>query len=180
MNDTIYRYKVSQKLNELVIEFARIHKLDNRHDFKEHWEKFKENNKKIIDEEQNKVDELKINKSITDIIYKSARYYYKNKNININNNNNNNNNNKDDNKEKRKYIKITDQLNIILNKYVEEHIKDKIKPSNGLEIFLREQYEIINRDINKFKNEHKLSPEDITNKIKKMYKNKYYSVNKKS
>ena len=176
MNNTIYRYKVSQNLNELVIEFARIHKLDNRNDFKEHWDKFIENNKKIIDEEQSKIDELKINRKIVIIMYKSARYYYKNKTTNQIQLNNENK----ENKEKIKYIKISDQLNLILSDYVDRHIKEKIKPSNGLEIFLKDEYEIINRDINKLKNEDKLSPEDITYKIKKMYKNKYYSLNKKS
>jgi hypothetical protein len=172
-NNNIYRYKITSQLNELVIDFARIHKLDDRPIFKEYWEKFVELNSEIIKKEQKIVDDMKLDRDILAMIYKSARYYYKNKSNNSNIKQNNNE------KEKRRYIKISNELNDILNEYVLKHIQAKTKPSNGLDIFLIEQYEIINREINKFKNNNKLSPEDISNKIKKMYKNKYFTLNKK-
>ena len=79
MASKTYRYKFSQDFKNQLIEFSRIHKYDEATVFRDNWDIWCENNKKIIDDE---IKVLKINGYTGDALvkmYKSVRYYFKNK-----------------------------------------------------------------------------------------------------
>ena len=96
-------------------------------------------------------------------MYKSARYYFKNKYYS-----------KRETKEKkrRKYIAQDRDFLYIIDEHVETAIENNIKPSNAFERFItsyEKEYNAEKQRLTEF-----LSEDNIKQKIKKTYKNRYF------
>ena len=164
----IYRYKFSNGFLPNFLDFARIHRHDEPTDFKEQWDLWTKNNKEIIDREKNYLNSMGYEGDVLKKMYKSARYYFKNKSLE-----------KVKPKKRRQYIGLDrDFLDII-----DEHLNEigSSKPSDALSNFLKkpEYQNIIRQEIRRLKN-HNLDVDEIHHKLKKTYKNRHYTKERKN
>lgn len=79
-NINIYRYKFSERINELLFTFSKIHQYDDRKTFKEAWDFWSEDNKEILDFEIERLKQLNYEGDIINKMFKSSRYYFRKKN----------------------------------------------------------------------------------------------------
>ena len=75
----IFRFKFSDEFIGQLTPFAKLHQHSDRNTYKEEWQRWVENNDEIILNETTRLTELGYNGNITDKMYKSGRYYFRNK-----------------------------------------------------------------------------------------------------
>lgn len=163
----VFRFKFSEKIIENIKEFSRIHKFDEKDDFKDAWELWCKNNENIIEEEKQLLESNGFIGDIIDKMYKSARYYYcKKSNV------------KNPPKERRKYVSLNKEVLLLIDRHIQNNIEknNNYKPSNGYNEFITT---ILSNHENKYIDELKnngLSIDEINNKLKKTYKNRYFII----
>jgi len=173
MNEEIkiktYRYKFSGDFLEHLKEFSRIHRFDDSVTFKDNWEIWCKENKKIIETEINILKEKGYEGNILVKMYKSARYYFKIKsNIKTKPN------------KRRNYIGLDIEFRDLMDEHIENKCgRQEMKPSNGFINFMdseeyKEEIEIETLRLKSFN----LGNDVILNKIKKTYKNRYFIYQK--
>ena len=165
----VFRFKFSDIILEHMKEFARIHKFDERNDFKEAWELWTQTNADMITEESKRLTNLGFIGDINDKMYKSVRYYYRKKS-----------NIKHEPKQRRKYTSFGKDVLSIIDRHIISSIEenDEFKPSDGFSDFIKNNSEIIGNTFDKLQEEG-LEKEDIDNKFKKTYKNRYFIIKNK-
>lgn len=167
-----YRFTFSQHIMNELESFSTIHKYDSRHDFKDAWEKWMDNNETIINNEYQRLNELGYEGNIKDKMFKSARYYFRKKSSN---------NSKP--KKRRKYISLDKEVLELIDEHIEDqmYLDDTVKPSEAYEDFVEEYTRIILTDeISRLvKENNEITLCDATEKIKKTYKNRYFNYSKK-
>ena len=159
----IYRFKFTEDFTSILFQFAKIHQFDDRHAFKESWERWIENNNSSINNEMSRLHELGYEGDILNKMFKSARYYFRKKSTN-----------KKDPKERRKYI----HLDRVILDSMDEHIDslDKISPADAFIDYCKQYSEEIKTEANRLHNNTDLTNEDISTKFKKTYKNRYFQI----
>lgn len=169
MSRNIYRFKFSQEfLNELQ-DFCRIHKFDESKKFKDEWEIWVETNKEVINLEQKRLKEIGYEGDSLKKMYKSARYYFKNKD-----------GEKKEPRKRRQYIGLDRDFLESIDNHIEYIKEDNLKPAEALLNFLDN-----NSYINVIRNEklrlksYSLNDDEIRQKFKKTYKNRYFIIKKK-
>lgn len=156
-NHMIYRYKFTEDIQQSLYEFSKIHEYDNRHEFKEAWELWKDDNRDIILMETRRLSNLGYNGDCLNKMFKSARYYFRKKSTI-----------QKEQKKRSTYVKIDKEL---LN-LIDNHIHIDNKPSIGFNEFYEKYNDIIHKEFEKVSSI--ISPEDFEIKIKKTYKNRYF------
>jgi len=173
----IYRYKFSNEITELISNFSKLHQFDDRSDFREAWDIFYNSNIQVINEEKARLQDLNYKGNIDDKLFKSARYYFRNKAL-ITSNTNSEQIVEKSNKHEKKRDYIT--LSILILDLMDQHIKSNINksdftPANAYTNFCNTFTEEIKREIQILISEYNdISSNNISNKIKKAYKNRYY------
>jgi len=164
----IYRYKFSQELIELIFAFSKIHEHDNRVDFKEAWERWIEENDELINNEVERLTKNGYKGNVMDKLYKSARYYYRKKGTE-----------KKAPIGRRKYQSLNKDLIKLMDDHINESLQENdFKPSTAFTEFCGIQSQMIKEQIDTYLG-NSLSREEVTNKIKKTYKNRYFiQINK--
>jgi len=171
----IYRFKFTQDFMEELHQFSKIHYLDNRKDFKEAWVKWSEEEEKkdLIEKEIKRLNDLGFHGDILDKMFKSARYYFRKR---------------EDNNSKKTGVVENSQRNYhccskylleIMDKQIKNLIleKDKeAKPSIAFLHFCKENKELLKEEIESLFKSGFTDVKEIQNKIKKTYKNKYFSI----
>lgn len=159
----IYRYKFTQDFMDVLYKFAKVHQYDDRKSFKEAWGIWVKDEENMIECEICRLNKLGYEGNILDKMFKSARYYFRKKNIT-----------KREPKERRKYIGVSKELldamdeQILLKKNFIE-----FKPSDGFVDFCKNNTEELKEEISKLL-ENNFDSQEIMNKIKKTYKNRYF------
>ena len=163
----VFRFKFSQEILEEMQKFARIHKFDERNDFKDAWKIWTDNNHDIILAENNRLSEIGFKGDIIEKMYKSVRYYYIKKS-----------NAKQEPKKRRKYITIDKDILDTIDRHITNCMDncDIFKPSNGFTEFIEANGESVISSLDKTG----LSESDINNKLKKTYKNRYFLIKNKT
>ena len=173
----IYRYKFSKDFVLALMEFARMNSALNRKDFKDSWDMWVKANEEMVQEEKQRLINLGYNKSVEDKMYNSVRYYFKDKYKNRGNLDLMVKKSGNDQK-RRKYI----PLNRELLKSIDEHIKGllnnkgEIQPKKAYEDFVEKYNELHEKEYARIKELQDLSESDVKLKIKKKYKNKFYTL----
>ena len=162
----IFRFKFSQEILEKMQEFARIHKFDQRNDFKDAWKSWTENNNDIIITENKRLTDMGFKGDINDKMYKSVRYYYSKKS-----------NAKPEPKKRRKYISIDKSILYDIDRHITNSVESgqDFKPSDGFQQFIELNGETVMESLAKTG----LNKEDINAKLKKTYKNRYFLISNK-
>tara|TARA_X000000368_G_scaffold413498_1_gene401656 strand:+ start:56 stop:571 length:516 start_codon:yes stop_codon:yes gene_type:complete len=170
MASKTYRYKFSEPFKNELMGFSRIHKYDEPAAFKDNWDIWCKDNKSIID---NEIAILKNNGYTGNALvkmYKSVRYYFKNKS-----------DVKKEVKQRRQYLGLSPEF----REAVDTHIKNvalrrELKPSIGFVDFMDQViYSELIRSEKLRLESYNFTKEDINNKFKKSYKNRYFLEQKK-
>ena len=168
-----YRFKFNKELLSNIREFSKLHNHDSCTEFLEAFNMWIYENKKIINNEDNRLKNLGFKGDIEKKIYKSARYYFKNKT------------------NKSSPIKISSNepipyipRNKSLFKTMEDYInKYPIKASILFKQFMNDSDENIQLQINTEKKRlysFSLNEEMCVKKIHKTFNNAYYKIKKKN
>ena len=162
----IFRYKFSKEIMDILYEFSKIHQYDDREIFKESWISWIEIHEDIINIE---IKRLKQNGCIKDILKKmfvSSRYYFRKKSTVI-----------QEQKKRGSYISVNKNLLISMDNHIIDNIKlQNFKPSTGFTDFCINNTSIIKEQILLLSLQNINDLEYIHNKIKKTYKNRYFTA----
>lgn len=162
----IFRYKFTSDVMEELTSFAKIHQYDDRKTYKEAWSKWIEENSTIIRTETERLITLGYQGNIIDKMYKASRYYFRNKTK------------KQEPVKRRKYISIDSDVLDAMDRHIHANIKKEgYKPSIGYSEFCETNIEIIRDEVAKMCF-GELSVDEIIEKIKKTYKNRYFIISR--
>jgi Fe-S cluster biosynthesis and repair protein YggX len=163
-----FRFNFSEEFNKELGYFSKLHKHEDRIEFKENWEKWIEDNEDLINEERKRLTNLGYEGNIENKMYTSVRYYFRKKPS------------RPEQKEREK-----ERERIVVSKellqQIEQHIKsnnfnENYTPQIAYEEFCNQYSELITNEI------QELNIDDdkfLQNKIKKTYKNKFYVIIRK-
>ena len=166
INYNIYRFKFTDDFTSELYKFSKIHQYDHRKDFKEAWETWTEENDGLVSEEVRRLTNIGYDGDILDKMFKSARYYFRKKSTE-----------KKAPVQRRNYV----GLNKELLDSMDEHIKSKIidpdyKPSDGFDEFCKNNIELLKEEVKTLCNNGFTDSNEIKQKIKKTYKNRYFLI----
>jgi len=165
-----FRYKFTNNFLGNLTEFSRLHRFDDAAAFKDNWKIWCENNKDIIKSE---IDILKGKGYEGDVLvkmYKSARYYFKNKSTE-----------KKDAKKRRQYVGLNPEFREAVDVHIEStSLRQEMKPAEGYINFMDDTKYAVLIGLEKVRLEsYNFTKEEITSKLKKTYKNRYFNMKKK-
>ena len=164
ININIFRYKFTDDFTSELFKFSKIHQYDNRKDFKEAWKIWLDENEGIVEEEVRRLVNLGYDGNVQDKMFKSARYYFRKKST-----------------EKKAPIKRRDYVGVnkVLLDAMDKHIRlgvyiEDYKPSDGFDEFCNLNKELLREEVNNLCKNGFTDSNEIKNKIKKTYKNRYF------
>lgn len=167
INYNIYRYKFTQEFMDNLYQFSKIHQYDDRHDFKESWEKWTEDNSTMITDEIERLESLEYRGDILDKMFKSARYYYRKKGTE-----------KKAPATRRAYISLQKSLLDAIDTHIINSIKNfdtiDYKPSIGFVDFCENNKNVLREAVQDLMRQNMKNAEEIEKKVKKTYKNRYF------
>jgi len=168
MELNIYRYTFEIEFAKELYIFAKIHQYDNRHDFKDSWKEWMNDNDEIIQLEVDRLLKLEYKGDILDKMFKSARYYFRKKKIV-----------KKEPIIRREYIGIEKSLLYAMTEHIIKNIINKnYKPSDGFFEFCKLNIELLTKEVKRLYMEGIQNSNEIQLKIKKTYKNRYFTISK--
>jgi hypothetical protein len=159
----IYRYKFTEHFMKELYVFSKIHQYDDRHTFKEAWKRWTEENEQSVSHEIKRLQEIGYDGDILDKMFKSARYYFRKKTE------------RETKPKRRQYLAKNKEILQMMDEHVRTNIyKEDYKPSEGFLDFCKNNKELIREEIEKLL-QAGVVKEEIQNKIKKTYKNRYFT-----
>lgn len=164
----IFRFNFSEEFNKELGYFAKLHKHEDRIEFKENWQEWIEDNEDLINEERKRLVNLGYEGDIEDKIYKSVRYYFRKKPL------------RSEPVKRGERIVISKEL---LNQ-IDQHIRnnnfnENYTPQIAYENFSNQYRELITNVIESAEL-NIYDDEFLQNKIKKIYKNRFYVLIRKN
>lgn len=181
-----YRYTFTPDVTEQLSIFAQIHQYDERKIFKESWKTWIEEDeiKPMIMTEVERLQQLGFTGDVLDKMFKSVRYYYRKKS------------NEPTVQPQRKVYEsmsttILLQMDEHINKQITEHVKEKqqfnnnivsiskISPAKSFDNYCNENKDMILQMLKDQEDQHTITNqnvEDMINKLKKTYKNRFYTM----
>lgn len=167
---TVYRFKFNELMVNNLYNFAKIHQNIDRKSYKEAWEKWVLENRDEIDRESNRLKNIGYEGDVVTKMYKSARYYFRNKPVK-----------KEKPKERRKYVSANTEIIVLMDDHISENIKKlNYRPATGYDDFCKTHIDMIRQTIEEFIADGITDTGEISNKIKKTYKNRYFQNIKNS
>ena len=160
---TIYRYEFTDEFMQNLSRFSKIHQYDDRHIFKESWELWIQENSEIVNNEIIRLQSLNYHGDILDKMFKSARYYFRKKGTE-----------KKVHKERKNYISFSKNILDCIDKHISINIQSRVKPSISFVDFCENNKEVVRETIQYLNKEGIRDLEEIQNKVKKTYKNRYF------
>jgi hypothetical protein len=166
-NVKTYRYKFSPDVVKLLFEFSKLHQFENRKDYKESWEQWVKDNEETISCETRRLTQLDYSGNVVDKMYKSARYYFRSKTTA-----------KVEPKKRRKYSACNRDFIENMDTYILENYKknNEFKPSDKYSEYCEQNKDLLNDEIERIKKEDHYSNEVILDKIKQLFKKRYFQL----
>lgn len=160
----IYRYKFTDDFTNEMYKFSKIHQYDHRKDFKEAWEIWLDDNDDIVSGEVRRLTNLGYDGDILDKMFKSARYYFRKKSTE-----------KKAPQKRRAYLCVQKDLLESMDDHIKGHINEEdYKPSEGFDRFCKENLDLLKEEVSLLCKNGFTNSEEIKQKIKKTYKNRYF------
>ena len=163
----IFRFKFSQPFVDEMYVFSKVHQYDSRHDFKDAWNIWTEDNAELISVEIKRLENMNYQGDIMDKMFKSARYYFRKKSTV-----------KKDPSERGIYVNLDKELLYAMDEHINRNILSniKMKPSESVKEFQQINAEYIKEKTQHLCQEEGFDESMIENKIKKTYKNRYFMI----
>jgi hypothetical protein len=166
-----YRFKFTDDFIKHLMEFSRIHRFDDASAFKDNWKTWCDENKMLINQESNVLKAKGYEGDALIKMYKSARYYFKNKSAE-----------KKDAKKRRQYVGLNPEFRESIDNHIETvSLRQELKPADGYINFMDSvKYTTIIQQEKLKLESYNFTKEEITSKLKKTYKNRYFNMKKNS
>ena len=163
----IYRYEFTEEFMGNLYQFSKIHQYDDRHAFKESWELWTQENNEVVNQEIIRLQELQYDGDILDKMFKSARYYFRKKGTE-----------KKTPKERKTYVSLSRKMLDCMDEHILLNTQNVnvIKPSDCFVDFCQNNKEMLREMIQLLNQEGIQELEEIQNKVKKTYKNRYFTL----
>lgn len=159
-----FRFKFSENFQCILEEFAKLHRYDNRHIFKEAWEKWIELHDSEITQETTRLKTNGYEGSPLDKMYKSARYYFRKKK-----------DEKNKPKQRRKYVNVSKEIITLMDDHIINSMRNNdFTPANAFDDFCYKYKTKLVTEIERLLIIEELNNKEITPKIKKTFKNRYF------
>lgn len=163
----IYRYKFSEDFVTVLSNFSKIHQYDDRKTYHESWKNWLEENAHIVNKEISRLQSLGYIGDIKNKMYKSSRYYFRTKPIT-----------KEEPVKRRQYISIDRDVLSAMDDHIITNMRNlTFTPSDGYNLFCQNNLDVLKDEILRM-HETGFSNEEITNKVKKTYKNRYFIISR--
>lgn len=163
-----FRFKLGDEFQTKLNAFAKLHRYADRHEFKDAWEKWCQENRGYIDDEQGRLNREGYDGDVLTKMYTSARYYFRKKP-----------DKKNDPTERCKYVSIDPDVLEKMDDHVTNTVRQpNFKPSTGFEDFCKVNKDLLTREVARLYNQERLPAKDIQYKFKKAYKNRYFQMMK--
>ena len=161
----IFRFKFTDDFTSHIQNFAKIHKHDDTKTFKEFWQKWVDNNRSIVENEARTLENNGYVGNPYDKMYKSARYYYKNKS-----------DQEVEAKKRKNYVSLPKEVIISIDDHIDKCLRNENYTSaNGFQEYYENIDDSVVELINIIKDSNNINQNEMENKIKKTYKNRYYN-----
>ena len=161
IENTIFRFKFTPEFTGDLLSFSKLHQFDDRVTYKEAWTIWVRNNDDLIESECRRMKQIGYDGNVLDKMYKSGRYYFRKKTT-------------QEPKKRRKYVSIDkDVIEAMDNHILNNYGTPLFKPSSSHEVFCNEYVDLVQYEFTRLFDEQ-LTKDDIVNKIKKTYKNRYF------
>ena len=162
LNANIYRYKFTQDFMDELHKFSKIHQYDDRKVFKESWVA---ENDELVQDEMERLENLRYEGDILDKMFKSARYYFRKKGTS-----------KPEPKSRRQYLSVQkDMLDAMDEHILKKKSEPDYKPSDGFSDFCNTHLDLLKEEVVRLVVEHQINDVNvIKDKVKKTYKNRYF------
>jgi hypothetical protein len=177
-NNKIFRFNLSDELMVLITHFAKMHQYDDRHTYKDAWQIWLKDSQELVDREISRLQQSGYKGDVLDKMFKAGRYYFREKKTKTVQ--------KDtqvvvaateSNRKKRDYIVMQPEIIQAMDTHLTRIMKQTdFKPAKGYVEFCEQQIDLLRGEIKRLIDE-KISPEKISEKIKKTYKNRYFMLN---
>lgn len=163
-NVNIYRYKFTDDFTAELFIFSKVHQYDHRKDFKDAWNLWLEDNDDVVNAEIRRLINLGYEGNIMDKMFKSARYYFRKKSTE-----------KKAPAERRQYIGVQKELLDAMDNHITTKInRNDCKPSESFDDFCKNNISVLQEEIAILVKNGITNTAEITEKIKKTYKNRYF------
>jgi hypothetical protein len=160
----IFRYKFSDDFTKELYSFSKIHQYDERKDFKEAWNTWTEVNIDLVNSEIERLTNLGYDGDILDKMFKSARYYFRKKSTE-----------QKQPKPRREYVGVEKELLDAMDKHIMTNINsENYKPADGFLEFCNNNIDILKGEVARLCKSGINNTNDVKDKIKKTYKNRYF------
>lgn len=180
----VLRFNLREDIIEIITQFAKTHQFDNRQTYKEYWDEWVKENVQLLDEETERLHSIGYEGDIKDKMYKAGRYYFKKKITILENKtiDDPTHDPSDPNKTIRKYITMDKTIIELMDTHINDGINEcnqtgiKYSPAKGYTNFCNRFNDNLIREQRRINLEHNVDFDFITNKIKKTYKNRYFTI----
>lgn len=161
----IYRYKFTPQFTSQLYIFSKTHQYDHRHDFKEAWQVWADNNIDMVEEEMRRLMEMGYTGDINDKMFKSARYYFRKKSTV-----------KKEPSKRKLYVSSSKPLLAAMDDHIKLSMtaEENFKPSTGFDEFCKQHVSLIKEQVLTLSRAGVTNSAEIKGKIKKTYKNRYF------
>ncbi len=188
----VFRYKLSDEILQLITYFAKMHRYDDRHSYKDAWtEQWLNDHSEIIEREETRLQHLGYKGDVKDKMFKAGRYYFRekkeedsaiNKNVAVDETRNDDDNEKDDNeKVRRSYVIMHSDVIKAMDTHLQSIMNQaNFKPAQAYKQFCEQNMDLLRPEIMRLIQENNLESDKISEKIKKTYKNRYYIISSSS
>jgi len=161
----IFRYKLSDTIMASITQFAHIHQFDDRHQYKEAWTHWLTDNQAAVQYEITRLQQLDYTGDIVDKMFKAGRYYFRGKAVKETQKT----------KNKREYI----VMHPVMIQTMDIHLRGlmaqpNFKPALAYNLFCEQHPELVQAEIRRLADT--ISGEKMSAKLKKTYKNRYFSL----
>jgi len=167
---SVFRFKFTDEVVCLITNFAKVHQYDTREDYQEAWEEWVDDQDEMIYAEKKRLKSIGYTGDVEDKMYKAGRYYFRNKLTS----------GATEKKERRKYISTSHELIEAMDAHITAGItSNNYSPAEGFDDFCKNYRELLATEINNTLTIVKFDADEMSKKIKKTYKNRYFIVSRK-
>ena len=187
---SILRFNFSEDIMDMIADFAKVHRFDDRHTYKEHWTAWFEENNDELELEIYRLEKNGYKGDTKDKMYKAGRYYFRKKQLIVEVEPvevkhievepvADTNSNAKANKIKRTYVSMDKLLIEAMDKHIISSIRTHtgyglpFKPAIGWADFCK-TFDVLIED--ERKRLATINCDTISEKIKKTYKNRYFII----